>query len=153
MKELGGKDRLFCLRDRWLAFGSDEVRQTGHDVYSLAIIERYRESPLLKFGIISDNGIYTAETFGTENQVKVYTPLGEPSDLISIGEYAGRTIAFIPRHGRGHTIPPHRINSRTLIFQRGNWSHKNTNPIYSRKSETRIQARRNCYSRPVYRLY
>ena len=69
-----------------------------------------------EIGIIGGTGIYTAELFGTENQVKVYTPYGEPSDLISIGEYAGRTIAFIPRHGRGHTIPPHRINSRANIW-------------------------------------
>ena len=56
-------------------------------------------------GIIGGTGIYTAELFGIEKQVKVYTPYGKPSDLISIGEYAGRTIAFLPRHGRGHTIP------------------------------------------------
>ncbi|HET7148345.1 MAG TPA: S-methyl-5'-thioadenosine phosphorylase [Candidatus Nitrosopolaris sp.] len=67
-------------------------------------------------GIIGGTGIYTAELFGTEKQVKVYTPYGEPSDLISIGEYSGRTIAFLPRHGRGHTIPPHRINSRANIW-------------------------------------
>jgi 5'-methylthioadenosine phosphorylase len=67
-------------------------------------------------GIIGGTGIYTAELFGIEKQVKVYTPYGKPSDLISIGEYAGRTIAFLPRHGRGHTIPPHRINSRANIW-------------------------------------
>jgi 5'-methylthioadenosine phosphorylase len=67
-------------------------------------------------GIIGGTGIYTPEVFGTEKQVKVYTPYGEPSDLISIGEYGGRTIAFLPRHGRGHTIPPHRINSRANIW-------------------------------------
>ena len=67
-------------------------------------------------GIIGGTGIYTAELFGVEKQVKVYTPYGQPSDLINIGEYAGRRIAFIPRHGRGHTIPPHRINSRANIW-------------------------------------
>jgi len=69
-----------------------------------------------EIGIIGGTGIYTAELFGTEKQVKVYTPYGKPSDLISIGEYAGRRIAFLPRHGRGHTIPPHRINSRANIW-------------------------------------
>jgi 5'-methylthioadenosine phosphorylase len=67
-------------------------------------------------GIIGGTGIYTADLFGVEKQVKVYTPYGQPSDLINIGEYAGRRIAFIPRHGRGHTIPPHRINSRANIW-------------------------------------
>jgi len=45
-----------------------------------------------EIGIIGGTGIYTAELFGNENQVKVYTPYGEPSDLISIGEYAGRKL-------------------------------------------------------------
>lgn len=67
-------------------------------------------------GIIGGTGIYTAELFDVEKQVKVYTPYGQPSDLINIGEFGGRRIAFIPRHGRGHTIPPHRINSRANIW-------------------------------------
>ncbi len=67
-------------------------------------------------GIIGGTGIYTAELFGVDKQVKVYTPYGQPSDLINIGEFGGRRIAFIPRHGRGHTIPPHRINSRANIW-------------------------------------
>lgn len=67
-------------------------------------------------GIIGGTGIYTAELFGIEKQIKVYTPYGKTSDLISIVEHAGRIIAFIPRHGRGHTIPPHRINSRANIW-------------------------------------
>ena len=105
-------------------------------------------------GIIGGTGIYTAELFDAEKQVKVYTPYGQPSDLINIGEFGGRTIAFIPRHGRGHTIPPHRINSRANIWAlREIWCHTNNCPICSRKFEAGIQARRNCHSRPVYRLY
>jgi len=67
-------------------------------------------------GIIGGTGLYSVNLFGNERQVKVYTPYGEPSDLITLGEYAGRTIAFIPRHGKQHTIPPHRINSRANIW-------------------------------------
>jgi len=48
--------------------------------------------------------------------VKIYTPYGPPSDNIVIGEYSGRRIAFLPRHGRGHKIPPHRINYRANIW-------------------------------------
>jgi len=69
-----------------------------------------------EIGIIGGTGIYTAELFGIDKQVKVYTPYGQPSDLINIGEFGGRRIAFIPRHGRGHTIPPHRINNRANIW-------------------------------------
>jgi len=67
-------------------------------------------------GIIGGTGIYTAELFGIDKKVKVYTPYGQPSDLINIGEFEGRRIAFIPRHGRGHIIPPHRINNRANIW-------------------------------------
>jgi 5'-methylthioadenosine phosphorylase len=69
-----------------------------------------------EIGIIGGTGLYSVNLFGNERQVKVYTPYGEPSDLITLGEYAGRTIAFIPRHGKQHTIPPHRINSRANIW-------------------------------------
>jgi 5'-methylthioadenosine phosphorylase len=69
-----------------------------------------------EIGIIGGTGVYNADLFGEDKRVKIYTPFGEPSDLINIGEYAGRRVAFIPRHGRNHTIPPHRINSRANIW-------------------------------------
>lgn len=69
-----------------------------------------------EIGIIGGTGVYSADLFGADKLVKIYTPFGEPSDLINIGEYAGRKIAFIPRHGRNHTIPPHRINNRANIW-------------------------------------
>lgn len=47
--------------------------------------------------------------------IRVGTPYGLPSP-ISIGEVAGKSVAFLARHGMGHTIPPHRINYRANIF-------------------------------------
>ena len=44
------------------------------------------------------------------------TPYGKPSDQVTIGEFGGRRIAFIPRHGKNHTIPPHMINFRANIW-------------------------------------
>lgn len=67
-------------------------------------------------GIIGGTGVYDPGLFTDRREIKVHTPYGEPSDLITIGEYAGISVAFIPRHGRGHRIPPHRINSRANIW-------------------------------------
>lgn len=67
-------------------------------------------------GIIGGTGVYDSGLFSDKKEVKVYTPFGDPSDLVTIGEYAGRKIAFIPRHGRGHRIPPHKINYRANIW-------------------------------------
>ena len=44
------------------------------------------------------------------------TPFGEPSDHLHVGELGGRTVYFLPRHGRGHRIAPHEINHRANIY-------------------------------------
>src|SRR5262245_13621730 len=67
-------------------------------------------------GIIGGTGVYDPGLFSAKHQIKVHTPYGEPSDLVTIGEYSGVKVAFIPRHGRGHRIPPHSINSRANIW-------------------------------------
>jgi len=54
--------------------------------------------------------------FEKSEKVKVYTPFGAPSAPITIGEYKGIKIAFIPRHGEKHSIPPHSINYRANIW-------------------------------------
>jgi len=59
--------------------------------------------------IIGGTGVYDPQLIEDAEEVKVYTPYGAPSDLVTLGTYKGRRIAFIPRHGRGHTIPPHRL--------------------------------------------
>jgi 5'-methylthioadenosine phosphorylase len=67
-------------------------------------------------GIIGGSGVYSPEILEDTREVKVYTPYGAPSDMITIGSLKGRQVAFIPRHGRRHTIPPHNINSRANIW-------------------------------------
>lgn len=69
-----------------------------------------------EIGIIGGSGLYDVELLENVNEIKVYTPYGAPSDSIIIGEYKGRKIAFLPRHGRGHKIPPHKINYRANIW-------------------------------------
>ena len=48
-------------------------------------------------------------------EVEVRTPYGRPSDTVTLGELSGVKVAILPRHGRGHTIPPHMINFRANI--------------------------------------
>ncbi len=69
-----------------------------------------------EIGIIGGTGVYDSGLFSDKREIKVHTPYGEPSDLVTIGEYSGVNVAFIPRHGRGHRIPPHMINSRANIW-------------------------------------
>lgn len=67
-------------------------------------------------GIIGGTGVYDQENFEDIKEIKVFTPFGETSDLVSVGQYKNIRVAFIPRHGRNHTIPPHKVNYRANIW-------------------------------------
>jgi 5'-methylthioadenosine phosphorylase len=67
-------------------------------------------------GVIGGSGLYEIPGLKVLEETKIYTPYGEPSDKITIGELEGRRIAFLPRHGRDHRIPPHRVNYRANIW-------------------------------------
>jgi len=67
-----------------------------------------------EIGIIGGSGFY--EFLEKGKWVDVKTPYGNPSDQIFLGDYKGRKIAFLPRHARGHKIPPHKINYRANIW-------------------------------------
>jgi 5'-methylthioadenosine phosphorylase len=69
-----------------------------------------------EIGIIGGSGLYDPGIIKDAQEVKVYTPYGEPSDYIIVGKVEGRSVAFLPRHGRGHRIPPHKINYRANIW-------------------------------------
>ena len=58
-------------------------------------------------GVIGGSGFY--EFLDDAAEVDVTTPFGPPSDPLTIGTVAGRSVAFLPRHGRDHRFPPHRI--------------------------------------------
>ncbi|AUG75432.1 5'-methylthioadenosine phosphorylase [Kitasatospora sp. MMS16-BH015] len=70
--------------------------------------------PSAELGVIGGSGLYELLTEVTE--VRVTTPYGEPSDAVCVGEVAGRRVAFLPRHGRGHRLPPHRIDYRANLW-------------------------------------
>lgn len=69
-----------------------------------------------EIGIIGGSGVYDPGLFEEIKEIKVYTPFGAPSSLVGIGTYEDAKVAFIPRHGRGHTIPPHKINYRANMW-------------------------------------
>ena len=69
-----------------------------------------------EIGIIGGTGLYDPQLFKNVEEVTMDTPYGPPSDVITIGEFAGRDVAFLPRHAKKHTIRPTDVNSRANIF-------------------------------------
>ncbi len=69
-----------------------------------------------EIGIIGGTGVYDQDNFENVKEVKVFTPFGATSDLVSVGLYKNVKVAFIPRHGKNHTIPPHRVNYRANVW-------------------------------------
>ncbi len=68
-----------------------------------------------EIGIFGGTGIYDSGLLANAEQISATTQYGDPSDVITAGSFRGRRIAFLPRHGRKHTIPPHRINFKANI--------------------------------------
>jgi len=67
-----------------------------------------------EIGILGGSGFYSFIDAG--RQVPVGTPFGAPSEPPVVGEVAGRSVAFIPRHGQDHRFPPHRVNYRANLW-------------------------------------
>jgi 5'-methylthioadenosine phosphorylase len=65
-------------------------------------------------GVIGGSGFY--RLLEHAESISVETPYGAPSDEIVVADIGTRRVAFLPRHGRHHTIPPHRINYRANIW-------------------------------------
>lgn len=67
-------------------------------------------------GIIGGSGLYELDGLRDVEELRVTTPFGSPSDAVIRGQLGDVTMLFLPRHGRGHRVPPHRINYRANIF-------------------------------------
>jgi 5'-methylthioadenosine phosphorylase len=65
--------------------------------------------------IIGGSGLYQIEGLARSRWVTVDSPFGAPSDALLMGELDGEPLVFLPRHGRGHRIPPTQINFRANI--------------------------------------
>ena len=68
-----------------------------------------------EIGIIGGTGLYDPQLLKNVKEITIDTPYGSPSDSITLGEMAGRKVAFLPRHGKKHTIRPTNINFRANI--------------------------------------
>jgi 5'-methylthioadenosine phosphorylase len=73
-----------------------------------------RSADRAEIGVFGGSGFYSL--LDDVREIKVDTPYGQPSDSFFLADVGGRKVAFLPRHGRRHTIPPHRINYRANVW-------------------------------------
>jgi len=66
-------------------------------------------------GVIGGSGIYDIEGLEDARWTSIASPFGEPSDAVLIGRIGAVTLAFLPRHGRGHPLPPTYVNTRANV--------------------------------------
>lgn len=69
-----------------------------------------------RLGVIGGSGLYAMPGLAAVEQVEVSTPFGAPSDALTIGDLDGMSVAFLPRHGRGHRLNPSEVPSRANIY-------------------------------------
>ncbi len=66
-------------------------------------------------GVIGGSGFYDIDGLSNTRWERVASPFGEPSDALLFGDLEGQPMAFLPRHGRGHKLPPNGVNYRANI--------------------------------------
>jgi 5'-methylthioadenosine phosphorylase len=69
-----------------------------------------------EIGIIGGSGLYAMPGFEAQEEAVMETPFGSPSDNYVLGTLAGRRVAFLARHGRGHRLSPSELNYRANIY-------------------------------------
>ena len=69
-----------------------------------------------RIGIIGGSGLYDMDGIELLDELHLETPWGSPSDALALGRFGDQEVVFLPRHGRGHRIPPHAINYRANIY-------------------------------------
>jgi 5'-methylthioadenosine phosphorylase len=67
-------------------------------------------------GVIGGSGLYAMQELSDVEHIELETPFGKPSDAYVVGTLAGRRVAFLPRHGRGHRFTPSEVPSRANIY-------------------------------------
>ncbi len=73
-------------------------------------------SQVAEIGIFGGSGFYSLLDDGSTSEMVVETPYGDPAAPVVLGRIGGREVAFLPRHGRSHEFPPHRIPYRANIW-------------------------------------
>lgn len=74
------------------------------------------KGPLAEIGVIGGSGLYAMSGLSNTREIRVKTPFGDPSDKIVLGNFEGKRVAFLARHGRGHRILPSELNFRANIY-------------------------------------
>lgn len=69
---------------------------------------------LAEIGVFGGSGFYSL--LEDVREVKIDTPYGPPSDVVMLAQVKGRKVAFLPRHGRHHTLPPHKVPYRANVW-------------------------------------
>ncbi|XAS68160.1 MTAP family purine nucleoside phosphorylase [Micrococcaceae bacterium Sec5.7] len=69
-----------------------------------------------RIGIIGGSGTYRLPGATVQSTVTIDTPYGPPSGPVTLAVVAGQTVAFLPRHGAGHSLPPQKINYRANLW-------------------------------------
>ena len=72
--------------------------------------------PHATIGVIGGSGLYRMEGMTDIEEIAIQTPFGDPSDVITVGKVGEASMAFLPRHGRGHRISPTEIPVRANIW-------------------------------------
>jgi len=76
----------------------------------------YKPKAKADIAIIGGSGLYETGFLEEVTEERVPTPYGEPSSPIKVGKFKELSVAFLPRHGERHTIPPHKVNYRANIW-------------------------------------
>jgi len=82
----------------------------------VALASSITENSPVKIGIIGGSGLYKMDALSDVQEVKVETPFGDPSDALIVGKLNGVSVAFLARHGRGHTLTPSELPFRANIY-------------------------------------
>lgn len=73
-------------------------------------------NPVAAIAVIGGSGLYAMQELKGVKEIKVKTPFGNPSDSVITGTLSGVSVAFLPRHGRKHSILPGEINQRANMW-------------------------------------
>jgi 5'-methylthioadenosine phosphorylase len=79
-------------------------------------MKRKGQDERVTVGVIGGSGLYDIEGLTSTRSIRVRTPFGAPSDVITVGSLEGIRVAFLSRHGQGHLLNPSGINYRANIF-------------------------------------
>ncbi len=67
-------------------------------------------------GIIAGTGFYDTDIITDKEFLEINTPYGKTSEKLMIGNINGKNVVFLPRHGKEHNVPPHKINFRANLW-------------------------------------